>query len=473
MPRSDGSREMLHSLRRTALISFYVLAFQIVSSAAFSWVLDAPPQQCSNLSITITGSDGVPPYRILIIPTGPKPSNTEVPSIIDQPFDGPSLNIALNYVANYEFVAVVSDARGFGTGGTSAATQVSGSSDSNCLNLTYPATFFYHVGDDNVLEQCKATRIWWDATTVQGTPSFLGIIPGGQSFALPESGITQLPTQGTGFSWTPSIQGGSTLIIVASDDRGKGTGGSVTFTVHGQSDSSCLNDQSPSSTPGTPAGTYSTSTHVSSSSSSSAVSSSSATPSGGGRTKTATLIGSVVGGVVGGFMLLIAVVLLSYCLRRSRRTRRKQPMIDMLEDDPTMTSGVTRQTLNESRDNVLSQYNPEALIAGPSRNTETGSTNSTIPRLASRPSGLTDVSSASGARAGLLYRVPPEPGNRSLSITSSMSPSDLIRIDYIQHQDAGPVLLPPVTERIVELPPQYSDNIRPARFSNTNSKGSR
>src|SRR6266550_1625651 len=98
--------------RRAFLLSFYLLALQPSFSAAYSWVLNAPATQCSNLSITITGSDGTPPYSVLVAPFGPTPfpNSTEVRSVIVQPFDGSSTTIsfAINYPADSQFVAVVS-----------------------------------------------------------------------------------------------------------------------------------------------------------------------------------------------------------------------------------------------------------------------------------------------------------------------------------------------------------------------------
>ena len=85
------------------------------------------------------------------------------------------------------------------------------------------------------------------------TPTFVGVIPGGQSFTIPESNITNLQGEGTGFSWTPSIRGGSTLVVVGGDNRGAGTGGSAFYVVSDGS-TSCLSATSPSSTPGSPAG---------------------------------------------------------------------------------------------------------------------------------------------------------------------------------------------------------------------------
>lgn len=93
------------------------------------------------------------------------------------------------------------------------------------------------------------------------TPNFLGVIPGGQSFAIPESNITNVASEGTGFTWLPSLRGGTTLILVGGDDRGNGSAGSTTNLVSSgiQNDISCLSDTSPSSTAGNPAGgTYPT-----------------------------------------------------------------------------------------------------------------------------------------------------------------------------------------------------------------------
>lgn len=62
--------------------------------------------------------------------------------------------------------------------------------------------------------------------------------------------------QGIGFQWKPSIRGGTQVLLVAGDGRGPGTGGSAGITVAPGANNigDCLNAQSPSSTPGTPAG---------------------------------------------------------------------------------------------------------------------------------------------------------------------------------------------------------------------------
>ena len=81
-------------------------------STAYTWNFATPPQQCSNLTVSLVGSGGVPPYRLLVLPSGPTPlsSGVEVRRILDVPFpDGStSVSFQLNYPANSQLVAVVS-----------------------------------------------------------------------------------------------------------------------------------------------------------------------------------------------------------------------------------------------------------------------------------------------------------------------------------------------------------------------------
>lgn len=80
-------------------------------SVAYTWNFVNPPQQCSNLTVSLAGSGGVAPYRILVLPFGPTPltNSLEVRRILDVPFpDGEtSVSFQLNYPANSQLVAVV------------------------------------------------------------------------------------------------------------------------------------------------------------------------------------------------------------------------------------------------------------------------------------------------------------------------------------------------------------------------------
>lgn len=81
-------------------------------SAAYTWNFATPPQQCSNLTVSLVGSGGVPPYRLLVLPSGPSPlsSGIEVRTILDVPFpdDSTTVSFQLKYPANSQLVAVVS-----------------------------------------------------------------------------------------------------------------------------------------------------------------------------------------------------------------------------------------------------------------------------------------------------------------------------------------------------------------------------
>jgi hypothetical protein len=87
------------------------LAFFPLIVSGFSFSINNTPQQCQNLSISISGS-GQPPYRAVVLPYGPTPlaNNTEVRKILDLPFSGNSnsLSFQLTYPENSQFVVVVS-----------------------------------------------------------------------------------------------------------------------------------------------------------------------------------------------------------------------------------------------------------------------------------------------------------------------------------------------------------------------------
>lgn len=64
----------------------------------------------------------------------------------------------------------VSDARAFGTGGTSVAAQVGTSSDSSCFDPSKNVSpdFVFSIEPPNQVVQCQPMRIWWDPATVKG-----------------------------------------------------------------------------------------------------------------------------------------------------------------------------------------------------------------------------------------------------------------------------------------------------------------
>lgn len=337
----------------------------------------------------------------------------------------------------------VSDSTGFGSGGTSAEAEVEASDDDSCIDASQSVTpdWFLNLDPPNEIVQCTPTRIWWDASNVTGyvlihflgsshsisltsTPTFFGIIPGGDSFVIPEVGINTTTGTGTGFSWTPSIREGTTLNIVGNDGRGNGTGGSSRLTVSQnlQNDNSCLNSNSPSSTAGSPAGgSYPTDP--------------SGDSTGGSSSGSSTNVGAIVGGVVGGVVGLLALLLILYFIRRrsNRNSHLKEKPVDLLQAD----EGDERP--HDRPAQLPEYYQPDPFIVpDPSSADDTATSSGGAPMSSSseRPtsSGMQDLTSSSTRKGG--------------------APRSLRPVNIIQHDDAGQAGANKEEEpETIELPP--------------------
>lgn len=313
--------------------------------------------------------------------------------------------------------------------------------------------FPFNIYPPNQVVQCNASRLWWDPTQVQGTPSFQGVIPGGQSFSIPEGQITQVSNEGTGFDWIPSVREGSILIVVAGDDRGLGTGGSGLYTVAQgiYPNSSCLTSTSPSSTLGSPAGgTYPTNA-------------SGAETTGGSSSK--TNVGAIVGGVIGGLAALVIFALAGfyYIRRRTAATVTKERPMDLLQGDPEDDNDPAPAELGN-------YYHPEPFLA--TEPTEASSTyaredvragtvmsGSRYATSDRRQSGVTSFSDLRSATPDYEMGMTGGTTNPSSSRKSPM-PRQLRPVNIIQHDDAGVADEHPEGEPdTVELPPAYT-NIR-------------
>ncbi|KAI5119880.1 hypothetical protein M0805_008551 [Coniferiporia weirii] len=448
-----------------ALASMGVAAAWLPIANAFSFNINSPPQQCSNLSISITGTGGTPPYRVLILPFGgsPLPNNVEARKIVDQEFPGnaTSVSFQLKYPALSQFVVVVSDSANFGSGGTSSAATVSESSDSSCYDSTTSVSpgFFYNLDPINQVVQCTSSRVWWTPSDVQGSPTFYGVIPGGDSFNITYTNTTTQTNEGVGFNWIPPVRGGTTLMVGAGDNRGLGAGGSVTYIVSaGNEVTSCLDSTSPSSTAGSPAGgSYPTTTSEAENGG----------KSGGGGTNS----GAIAGGVVAGVVVICAFILALLFLRRRRRFHKGQKERPDLFTDNEQPDGETSHLA------VPEPY----IVPVPPAHSEAGSS---IPGTqygygvgngaGAGTSALNHhrLSTFSQSTEGDFLLRPTTPmtsisgaGSSSAASRKGAAPPVLRPVNFIQHEDAG---APPhdanEEPETVELPPAYT-NIRQGQTS--------
>ncbi|KAJ3575874.1 hypothetical protein NP233_g810 [Leucocoprinus birnbaumii] len=313
---------------------------------------------------------------------------------------------------------------------------------------------------------CRTLEI---GCSVVRTPNFLGVIPGGQSFAIPEGQITQVPSQGTGFTWNTNVRGGTTLMLLGGDNRGNGTGGSALSLVSSgiNNDSGCLGQNSPSSTAGNPAGMPTGS------------------PGGGGGgggsgSSGGSNTGAIVGGVVGGVALVICLALaLFFFRRRSRRhTGVKERPVDLLHGDDEDDEEDHRHNPNGQQQvqQQLDYYTPEPfMVPDPTLTSDAATTAATDMQSHSgwgasssgRPlsgtsftrSDTPDLHGAAGAGYGWAA------GSTTTSTSRKGGPIRMRPVNIVQHEDAGP---PPQMQdkeeeaETIELPPAYTAVQRPA-----------
>ncbi|KAF9531159.1 hypothetical protein CPB83DRAFT_809505 [Crepidotus variabilis] len=427
---------------------------------AYTWSIQQSPKQCGDMTVSVSGDGGKPPYRVLITPYGSPPwaNTTEVRESFEQAFPGMDKEVTfkLKYPAQSQFVAVVSDASGFASGGTSIPIQVENSDDSSCFDASKQIVLFpwtFSTDPESRLVGCVNSRVYWNSNDnylAKGTPKFQGIIPGGQSFDVPQnnSNITSIEGYGIGFDWKPSLRDGTTIILVGGDDRGNGTGGFMQFLVTQGNfpDRSCLNDNSPSSTPGTPAGGVATG----------------AVHNGGPGTHGPN-VGAIVGGVLGGVgFIIIALLLLWWWKRKQRQHQMRAPRQIWLEADDD-----AEQTGERRRSNFVAGSNSASTTGLTGQ--QLWNSNGSGP---SRDSGWRSSDSGTTTPDPFILGVHPPTSNNSSrgDITSStLSPTSTRRkgplrppepspvINIIQHQDAGtsrPSNAPPA--QTIELPPAYA-----------------
>lgn len=243
-----------------------------------------------------------------------------------------------------------------------------------------------------------------------------------------------------GFHWTPNVRTGTNIVIVVGDARGPGTGGSVNIAVgnNPQGNSSCINNASPSTTSGIPAGAIETGTSKGSGSS--------------------TNTGAIAGGVIGGIAALIILALLVWFILRKRKqaARRRAHDVDLL---PEGQAGGPEAEF----------YAPEPFVV-PSSSRAQSRTNShqgedggtSRPSMSDFGRRYSALSTTDNSDSQHLSTVPGvlAPGTGSRTTTSRKSPGGpvLRPVNVVQHEDGGelPAASGSGEPETIELPPAYT-----------------
>ncbi|KAJ7932466.1 hypothetical protein B0H13DRAFT_1955576 [Mycena leptocephala] len=390
------------------------LFFLVARSLLFQ--LDRPTQ-CDKLQVSWSGGSGAG-YYLSIIPQFGVPRNISIPSTdVDGTFSITPLQLA----AADKFVLTLSDATGFGAGGSTGLLSVGNSLGGSSCDTAYPnKTFDYSFGSN--LVQCQPFEF---TDYNDGVPPFtiFGVIPGGDSIVL------NVPAGRKTFTWSAANVFNGTTIIWLMVDSTLNQGGSILSTVGLSGDASCIDGSAP---------TTSSSTVP-------------ATPRSN--------IGAIAGSVLGALIFLAVLITLGLFFLRQRQEKKNarmaggsefrrtsRPMNSELDlsygahqnvssymPTPTSSSFNVNQFPSFQGASPPVHYQPHSRYLLP----ESENPFDPPPQSASSPL-LSDAVSAGQRKSGM-------------SGLTGYKPSR-----YIVHTDAEDEDFPPNEDGVVELPPQYS-----------------
>ncbi|WVQ81565.1 hypothetical protein IAT38_003689 [Cryptococcus sp. DSM 104549] len=294
----------------TAAAAAVLLALPSAMGFSFS---TGTPTQCGNF--TVQWTDGTAPFHLLLVPTievtGGHIVNISIPENVTSPY---SYSFTLEQPSGMEFLLAMSDAEGFGTGGTTSDLTVGSSDDSTCLPSSVNSDFFFSVSPDSNPSSCSSMSVTWPSNTTD--PTYLyGLVPHGTAFQLP------IDDQSTSYDWTVNIPAGTEFLLLMSDAGQYGTGGSTPLYTVQSGNTGCLSDTSPTSAAGGLTSTSSVGTATASVSGVGGSSSGGSAGDGSSSGSSGSNIGAIVGGTLGGvaFLVLLSTPLF-FCLRRRARS---------------------------------------------------------------------------------------------------------------------------------------------------------
>ncbi|KAG2042714.1 hypothetical protein BDR03DRAFT_944075 [Suillus americanus] len=269
-------------------VRFFAYIAPCLSVARAFSVTVGTPTQCDPLAISWTG--GQPPFEIILTPEYEMNQNYPVPPSAFNNGKGSYSISQLLLSTTTSFLLTMSDATGFGSGGTTNKLTVGNPTTNNNCNIVSQSPPFTFSFSSTPLTQCSPLTI-----STNGPQ----LIPSGQPVVFNSNGDT--------CTFVVDVNAGTTLMYFVTDSEGTPGGVSKYEPVSGSSNSSCLIANSPSSTTGMSATASPTSSSSSPSSS----------PSNDSPHSNVAVIAGAAGG--GGGAVLIALVILGMCLSHKRR----------------------------------------------------------------------------------------------------------------------------------------------------------
>ncbi|KIK87436.1 hypothetical protein PAXRUDRAFT_831835 [Paxillus rubicundulus Ve08.2h10] len=440
-------------------------ASYLSAARAFSVTVGSEsPTQCGPLTVTWTG--GQAPFEIILTPVFNVPRTELVPSTAFNNNQGSYQIPQLPLANGTRFLLTMSDATGFGTGGTTnlltVAPQVGGAScDTSAPTLAFDFSL------PSSLQQCSPYV--FDSYSGATLPvTITGFIPGGDSFLLHPD-----PTA-TSYAWTANIAAGTSVIFSLTDAQGRSGGSSDIEQVARSNDASCLGASSPSSTGS--AAPWSTSASTTTTN---------PTPS---QTQTSSSGVSVaaIAGTAAGVLIAVAasVTLVLFCIKRRRygrsphgvpptRMSRRVNSMD-LDAGPADFQHAAIYPFPYQTDSVARLAPPigPGSVTPSSSFPETSSVHASAPAVhpdtySFPPSDTRQQHSRATSNTESFWGFGEttnsssmsSSGRRKAAMAGMANPQAPAR--FIVHTDAADVI-PANDAEVVELPPQYSERLRSA-----------
>ncbi|KNZ78538.1 hypothetical protein J132_00396 [Termitomyces sp. J132] len=375
-----------------AISALYAL---IRGAHAFSFTT-TPPTQCGDLSISWTG--GTPPFQLVMYPLFGTQRNVSIPTTAFNNGAG-SFTFQLPFPSGKQFVITMSDATGYGSGGTTNL-QTTGASQGGLCNTTDPGTDF-QFELNSALQQCRPYFFSNYGGAIQPV-TIVGTIPGGQTFLLFP------PTGPVNYNWNANVVAGTSLLFTMVDAWGRKGGTSDIKIVGATDDAACINSSSPSSTT---ASVTSTSNSAPSTTANSQTPSVIVSPSMTPEHKTS--IAAIAGTVIGGLVFIAVVVTLGLFFLRNRNNNRRSHGNHPYSSAVGASDSFNPYTLTSNAPSVIQPF-------------EVSDTASTTMSSAQRKAVMAGISGYTPSR-------------------------------FIVHTDVEDELPPPNQDGIVELPPRYSE----------------
>ncbi|CUA67016.1 hypothetical protein RSOLAG22IIIB_02932 [Rhizoctonia solani] len=340
-----------------------------------------------------------------------------------------------------QFITVMDDGFGLGTGGISGIQTVKSSSNSTCINssITKPSHIFDIYSS---FVQCSQVSLNWTEPATSQT-RIAGLVPNGVAFQLDP------PLTGSkSTTWDLNIEAGTNFVLIYNDGSGNGLTSPLLQSLGGSNTKCLASGAYPSATaPQTRLTQVTvTGTPISSSTTSS-------TPSlESNNNNTRSNLGPILGAVFGALALLCAIGLGVWVALRKRRRKR------VVSQVPGLTKSEFDAENTRTTHYSASTYHPENTVILPFILPQNGShqQGNTPPNPSrKRPIRNTTGETVDSSDSSQVYMT----GTSVSQFTPGLH-GEADEPMIIRHEDAG-AIIPPRIREVIELPPGY-DQVPPS-----------